>query len=225
MPAARLKCDKQDQAEPLALPQLKAMLADRHDIDMEIAEIAPEGLTASTRVAFLNVSPSTKLSDLQARAIREWTEDGGMLWIDAVAGSSEAIANEDSIVHQLGLSARDLATLGDTPLLSGVGLEGGYRMTTSTMSRPSPSGSSGRTVPRGKFVGNRPVVLVVQGDLASGLAGINDCGIVGLTPKAARQLVANSFLRLRTAPPATSPATRSAKTPTTRPIPEPVTKP
>ena len=88
------------------MPQIKAFVADQHNINLDIRTLPPEALDATVKVAFLSVTPRTTLSEAQATALRKWMEGGGTLWMDAAGGSAQAVAAFDAALAPLGLDGK-----------------------------------------------------------------------------------------------------------------------
>jgi hypothetical protein len=204
------------------MPQLKAYLANKHDVDLAVSDAKPSAIAASTKIAFLQVGDSTKLSKDDAKALRTWAEAGGTLWIDAVAGTPAAVAAVDAIAGQLDVSA-DLKSLSKSELMTGDTLAGGHPVTSGLLWRTFTHAGAGKPSIQATFGAKaRPEVIVVRGDLTCGLAGLNHWMIAGLTPTAARELVANSVLEFL---PRVSPTTQSSTRPTTQSATQPTTQP
>jgi hypothetical protein len=225
----RIKTDGEFDPEPLALPQLKAFMADRHDLDLVIgAPVAPEAISGSEKVAFLTVTESTKLTEVQAGSLRRWAEAGGTLWIDVLAGYPKAMKKLDELLLAMKLSDADLPPANGHPFITGESLYRGYDISGSGIYRSFRfEDGEKRPTLQIKQVNNRPAILVVRGDVMCGVAGMNHWNIAGYTPTGARQLVANSLLQFVPPPPkpATRPAaTRPATNPATRPTTQPVVR-
>jgi len=128
--AARVKTSGDYDAEPLSMPQLKAFLADRNDVDLQVSEMAPASLAGSNvKVAFLTVSPGTKISPAEGEALRKWVDAGGTLWIDALAGSAAALDNLEAVLAAAGVKSADLKPLGNHGIATGEGIYRGYDAT------------------------------------------------------------------------------------------------
>jgi hypothetical protein len=227
--AVRIRHNGDFDPEPLAMPQLKAFMADRHNLDLVTgAPVTPEELSGSEKVAFLTISESTSLTEVQAASLHRWAEAGGTLWIDAVGGNPKAVRKLDELLLAMKLNDTDLQLAAAHPIVTGDGLYGGYDNTGGGILRPFrfDEGVKRPTVQM-KFIDGRPAILVVRGDVMSGVAGMNHWGIAGYTATGARRLVANSLLQFVPPPPkpATRPATRPAKRPATVPATLPTTAP
>ncbi|HEY8668345.1 MAG TPA: DUF4159 domain-containing protein, partial [Tepidisphaeraceae bacterium] len=239
--AARIRYDGNFDPEPLALPQLKALLANNHDVDLQLSTVSAEELK-DQKLAFLAITEGATFDDKSLAALRKWMDAGGTLWVDAAGGLPPAVTQLRTFVDQLGFKAPDLKELSrDDPLLSGKVNVGGrgdrgydisaptYRRFTSTTADPRPSVQVAR-------IQGRPALYVSRGDLTAAWAGVTDWNIAGLTPTSARHLVLNGILSLLPQPPSTLPATRpttnktSSTAPTTAPstsspvAPAPVTR-
>jgi hypothetical protein len=204
---ARIKLDGSFDPEPMALPQLQAMLGSKHGVKLELSANVPSALS-NEQIAFLTLSTAGKLPDAEATALRKWIDAGGTLWIDAAGGDTDAAMQVDALLLRLGLTMDKLESLDGKPVLTGKGLHGGYD-NTSLAYRPYTEGE--RPPVRVAMLNNRPAVYVTRGDICSGLAGINDAQITGLSVTSARQLVANSILALPALPSAKAPTSQPAK--------------
>lgn len=123
---ARIKTN-QPEGEAITMSQLKAFMADRNDVDLDVSDLPPESLAGSpAKVAFLTVTPSTSLTTEQGDAMRKWVDDGGTLWIDALAGSSAALDKLESVIGSLKLTSGELKPMADHPIVTGEGLYRGY---------------------------------------------------------------------------------------------------
>jgi hypothetical protein len=225
--AARVVLTKgEGDLEPMALPQMKALLANRHNVDLVLIEASPSELSAATKLAFLPVTASTRLSDEQAKTLRAWSDAGGTLWLDAVGGLPDAMKSLDAVVAQLDLGAGQLQPAAKTWLTTGETIAGGYDTAGVQTFRAFQHPGGRRPTVSAKYVGDRAAVVVVRGDLTCGLVGLNHWGIAGLTPRAARQIVANSVLSyLPRVPAATQPSTKPSTQPSTQPATQPATRP
>ena len=219
---ARVKYAGDYDPEPGALPQLRAFMGNFHDVDLQISAVSPEELSASTQVAFLTVSSAAKFTQEQAAALRKWTDAGGTLWIDAAAGSAcgngkaRRANGADGPDRQRTAGAEGSSDHDRRSALSGLRSRR-WSVRTFRHDERTP-----RATVRGKITEGKPAVLVVRGDLTSGIAGMNHWGIAGFAPTAARRLAANSLLQFVPPPlPPPAPATK----PTTKPTTKPATKP
>lgn len=196
--AARLQHGGTYDPEPAALGQLKAILANDHDIDLEILTLPPGKLT-DQKVAFMTFLGDGELSDEQAAAIGTWIDGGGTLWLDAAGGLKDAV---DSMY----VAARKIAKVPkkrmpvpldiEHPIISGRGLPGGYNNKRVQYRLYVLQRIGGATWPRLlAFERNgRPAIIVSTDDLTCGLAGLRHWGIWGYTPTSARKLVVNGML-------------------------------
>ncbi len=204
--------------EPQAMGQMKALLADEFGVDLNVQAVAAGGLTKEMKVAFLTVSDSGTLTDEEAAQVKAWVDAGGTLWMDAAGGTVAAVDKVHDLMGKVGLT--DLQSFDGNEVMTGKGLKGGYDVGEPEVRRFFNTRSD-RTVLRGKITGTHPSVLVVNGDLSAGLAGMNHWGIAGYSVKTAREMVANSLLLAvkenLPPPPATAPATGPATGPATKP--------
>lgn len=197
---ARIRHDGTYDPEPLALPQLKAICANEHDIDLHFDTVTPDSLSHE-KLAFMTVTGDAQLSDEEATAIRRWIDAGGTLWLDAAGGGNQAVENLHAIVQQMGelpsgqtplpLSQRD-------PIITGRDLRDGYdnsqvRYRLYALHRAGPLNRPRLLVLSRQ---ERPAIILSEEDLTCGLAGLKHWGIWGYEPKSARQLVLNGILSI-----------------------------
>jgi hypothetical protein len=196
LPAAVLSIAGQPNPEPLAIPQLAVLLANKHNVNLIYDTVSPTSISAQ-KIAFLTVGPSATLDDAALKSLTQWLQQGGTLWIDALGGNPDSVARLNAIVEKLGVKSTDLKPLDPAdPLLSGQGLTGGYdnrsfKLRAFTFSPRVKSDAQIKSVAVGKGV-----VYVSTEDLTCGLTGLNHWGIQGYTPQSARQIVANSVLKI-----------------------------
>src|ERR1035437_7555751 len=103
---ARVKYAGDFDPEPVAMGQLKAMMADDFKVDLQVEVLAPKQLTKGTKVAFLTMTGTAELSDEEAGALKKWVEEGGTLWVDAAGpppGAVEAVKKVNALGPRLGL--------------------------------------------------------------------------------------------------------------------------
>lgn len=205
--AARIKYAGEFDPEPASLSQLGAMLANKHQIDLKVTTIEPHELKPQQSIAFLTSTGTGVLKDEEAKSLRDWVQQGGTLWIDCAGGNANAIQFGEKTIAALGFAATDLKPLGDSPIITGKLLPGGYDNTNpgtrlfNAAKRPTISAIT---------IDGRPAIYFTESDLAAGLAGANHWGITGYAVPTARQLVLNGVLDAQRtlARPASSPTTR-----------------
>jgi hypothetical protein len=130
------------------------------------------------------------------------------------------------VLVKLGFAQSDLRPASKTFLTTGQTLAGGYENTTVQTGRAYTHSGAGRPSLSVRFVEDHAAIIVVRGDLTCALAGLNHWEIAGLTPRAARQLVANSVLAfLPRVAASTQPTTKPTTGPTTAPTTRPTTQP
>jgi hypothetical protein len=209
---ARIKYAGDYDPEPLAMGQLKAIMANDHNVDLKVSVMKPAELTKETKVAFLTVSDGLNMTDEELAAIRKWVDDGGTLWVDAAGGTAAAIDKEQEILPKVGMT--DIESLERTPIFTGAGLTGGKDVGEPEVRRFLNTRAD-RAVLRGRLTGTHPSVVALNGDLSAGWAGMNHWGIAGYGATTARQVVVNGLLLTvkENAPP--PPATRAATQPAT----------
>jgi len=199
---ARIKHAGEFDPEPMALPQLKAILAKR-SVDAAISIVAA-GELDKHQVAFLTVDEHTKLEQAESAALRKWIEQGGTLWIDVAGGRIAGAVNQDAILSAIGVTSNTLKQVEQIKVSL----------------RPYVDGDKA-TLQTWQLNG-RDAVYVTRGDLTSGLAGLNHWRIAGPTVQSARQWVVTA-LSPAAAPPVAPPAI--APTPATQPASKPVRPP
>jgi hypothetical protein len=212
---ARIKYAGDFDPEPLAMGQLKAIMADDHNVDLKVSVVGPAGLTKEMKVAFLTVSEGMSMTDEELASLKKWVDDGGTLWVDAAGGSVAAVDKEQEILPKVGMT--DIASLERTAIFTGAGLTGGKDVGEPEVRRFF-NARSDRAALKGKMTGQHPSVVALNGDLSAGWAGMNHWGIAGYAAPTARQVVVNGLLLVvkENAPPATAPATRAATQPATK---------
>jgi hypothetical protein len=190
--AARVQHSGNFDPEPQALPQLKAVVADRCGIDLQLSTAKPAELS-NQRMAFLTTLGDAKLSTEETASIRKWIQAGGTLWVDAAGGGEAAAKNAIELVTAI-MPDAPLAPLGsDSPILTGFGLPGGQdarriKFRFFALQKLGPVYS-----PRLQAVelDGRPAIIYSGEDYTCGLAGLDHWGIFGYSPASSRTLVAN----------------------------------
>ncbi len=190
---ARIKYDGNFDPEPMALPQLRAMLAGQNGIDLAITTCTPSELK-DEKMAFITVGNSGSLKDDQAKALRKWIDAGGTLWIDTAGGTNVVAVGADTLLAQLGYTQTDLIYANELPMFTGKDLKNGYLLSTASY-RQYNEGEKPRLLAVKQK--DRPAIYITRGDITSGLAGINSWGIVGYSVPTVRKLVGNSILELK----------------------------
>ncbi len=195
--AARVKHEGDFDPEPNALRQLKSTLANHHDIDLQYQPAGTEAdKLGNAKLAFLTTAADGKLSQAQATALRQWVDQGGTLWLDAIGGSSEAVQAAQAMIGQLAPGDQPVPLALDHPMLSGQGLPGGYD-NRRLQYRPyalRQMGPANTSRIQAIFIDDRPAILYSEEDITAGLAGLEHWGIFGYTVDSARAIVANSAI-------------------------------
>ena len=198
--AARLDLGPGSNPEPLALPQLRAFMVQRHLVDLALTTVKPEALSADTRLAFLSVTEGVTLTPDQGQKLMAWVESGGTLVVDAAGGSAEAGRAMGDILATLAGGQGGHVIASFDPLINGQGLGDTAhdnsrvafnRFTTFTRR----VGNS--PLLRAIDVDGRPGIVFSNEDLSATLAGVDHWGLQGYTVEAARKLVANIVLAAR----------------------------
>lgn len=215
--AARIKTGGNYDPEPASLQQLKALLHNKFNTDLQYTSVTPDQLT-NQKIAFLTTTgdPESALTDSDAAAIRTWIERGGTLWLDPASGREAASKASLSMLAKILPSGRSVPMAPDNPILTGKGLPGGFdntrvRYRFFAMSRMGPEHK-----PRLQSVelGNRVAIVYSAEDLTCGLAGLDHWSIYGYTPEFARRLVVNGVLQAMKNP---EPGAAAAATPEAAP--------
>jgi hypothetical protein len=195
--AARIKHGGNYDPESGALKQLKAILANDHDIDLRVDEVSAEELS-DHQIAFLTTLGDARLSGGEAQAIRQWVLSGGTLVIDACGGGPQAEQNaREQLLGNIMPNRNPVPLSNQSPLISGRGLNGGHacervRWRFYALRRMGPVNT-----PRLQaiHIDQRPAVIYSAEDLTAGLAGLNHWSIFGYRVESARRLMVNIALR------------------------------
>ena len=195
---ARIKYNGRYDPEPGALQQLKALAANKGDVDLQITEVSPQELNGNQKLAFLTTMEGGQLNQEEADAIHKWVEDGGTLWLDAIGGNNKAANASAKMLEMIAPGKLPVPVGGEDSIISGKGLLHGidnnkrlspiYRNYTLFLMGPVHS-------PRLQAVeiNNRKAILYSSDDVTCGLAGLEQWGIYGYTPEFARNMVLNSI--------------------------------
>ena len=193
--AARIKYQGNFDPEPVALMQLKAVLANKHDVDLRVATVPPAALDKQA-IAFLTTVGPIDLDDQQVAAVRKWLKGGGTLWIDIAGGHDLAIPSVRATIERLapGIQSRLLGRR--DAIISGQGLEGGYDCRRVRYRSYALRLMQRRVTPQLETVEmeGRPAIVFSTMDLTGGLVGLDHWGIFGYEPESARRLVINGCL-------------------------------
>ncbi|MEE9211866.1 MAG: DUF4159 domain-containing protein [Phycisphaeraceae bacterium] len=192
---ARVKHSGAYDPEPIALAQLKAILANEHDVNALVRTVAPAQL-GSHKLAFLTTLGDGELSDDDAAAIRRWVEAGGTLWVDAAGGSIGASGRALQMVTKIMPGGVMTPLDPASPIISGQGLAGGHdnrrvRYRLFALRTMGPIYTPKLQVIE---VDGRPGIIFSSEDVTAGLAGLDHWGIFGYAPQSARNLVVNGAL-------------------------------
>jgi len=194
---ARIRHDGDFDPEPGALKQLKAIMADEHNYDLQIETVEPTELDRH-QIAFLTTTGDGALDAEGAMAIRRWIETGGTLWIDGAGGSQAAAEKSFAMLRNVLPNAKAVPVTSQHPLVNGRGLRGGNDVRTASYRLHTLIRMGKMSKPRLQVVelGDRvtPAVVYSGEDLTAGLAGASHWGIDGYTVDTARRLVVNGVL-------------------------------
>ncbi len=194
--AARVRHAGRFDPEPEALPQLRALLANEHDVALTIETVSADAL-GPHRLAFLTaVGDDAELPDDQARALRAWIEAGGTLWLDAAGGSPDAIDAARRLLAALFPDRASTPLPADSPIITGRDLPKGYdnHRVRYRLSLLRKMGPTYRPRLESVLLDDRPAVLFSPEDLTAGLAGLTHWSVHGYAIDSARQLAANAAL-------------------------------
>lgn len=198
LPAARLRHSGVFDPEPNSLRQLRAVLANDHDVDLQYD---PKGINAtqlkSHRLAFLTTVGDGHLTMAEAEALRRWVEAGGTLWIDAAGGSEKASGNVQKMFEAIAPAAQPIQLPREHPIISGPAAGDGRK--DSVRYRFYALRTMGPTRYARLFahlIDGRAAIVYSLDDLTCGLAGLDHWGIFGYSPKSARRLVVNGAMNV-----------------------------
>ena len=195
--AARVSHSGTYDPEPGALGQLSSLLANEHDINLDVKATSPGELTKDQKIAFLTTQGDGELTDEQAQQIRKWLEAGGTLWIDAAGGSAAASEAARKMLAKLAGDAKPIPLALNHPIISGAGLGPGGANNRWVSYRPYALKTMGPVnVSRLQAVqiDDRVAIIYSSHDLTCGLAGLEHWGVYGYSVHSARNLAANSVL-------------------------------
>ncbi len=182
--------------EPAALTQLDAFMAREHGIDLDIQILEP-GQLKDQRIAFLTTSGDGELSDAQAKALRDWVEAGGTLWLDAAGGTTKAVQAANAMLMKAFPDYPVLPLEQDSPIITGENLFfGPHDVRRVSYSRFAQRQMGQMTTPRLQAIkiDGRVAVIFSPEDLTAALAGCEHWGLFGYSPQSARKLIANGIL-------------------------------
>ena len=195
--AARVKHGRAENfdPEPAALTQLKAILANKHDVDLQVSTLEPAGL-GKQAIAFLTTVGPLNMDEQQVVALRKWIEGGGTLWIDVAGGHDAAIPSVRATIGRLVSGGRPRLLGRRDAIISGRGLEEGYDCRRVRYRYYALRLMQRRVTPQLETVeiNGRPAIVYSTMDLTSGLVGLDHWGIFGYEPESARRLVVNGCL-------------------------------
>ncbi len=227
LPAARLRHSGAFDPEPNALRQLKALLANDHDLNLDYE---PVGISATElsdqKLAFISTSGDGALTKEEAQALRRWVDAGGTLWIDAAGGSEAASQAARQMYKSILPGSEPIQLPREHPIITGSkDGEGGRRAATVRfrffMLRAMGPARHARVFAH--LIDGRAAMILTPEDTTCGLAGLDHWGIFGYSPESARRLVVNGALMVaknaaaKAAPMAR--ASRSSMNRATRPTP------
>ncbi|MDX1681518.1 MAG: DUF4159 domain-containing protein [Phycisphaeraceae bacterium] len=195
MPVARLQHDGNYDPEPGALKQLGAIMADGHNLDLQVEVIKPDKLN-NHKMAFLTTTGAGSFSAAETSALRDWIKNGGTLWVDGAGGSREASNAAIGMVKKLFPNQPMKPVNSQHPLVNGVGIRGGQDVRTADYRLYTLVRMGKLNKPRLQTIeiDGRPAVIYSAEDLTCGLAGVHHWGIDGYTVNTARKLVINGVL-------------------------------
>ncbi len=195
---ARLRHDGDFDPEPGALKQIAALMARGHGLGLEVQTRNPDEL-ADTKIAFMTTTGGGALSDDQAKALREWVEAGGTLWLDAAGGSTEAVNAANALLAQAFAGHTVLPLAQDDAIITGKGLGlSAYDLRRVSYSRFAQRTMGQANAPRLQAItiDGRVAVIYSPEDITAALAGLEHWQVFGYSPESARKLVANGILQV-----------------------------
>jgi len=196
LPVARIKHSGNYDPEPQALTQLKAILANEHDVDMTIDTIGAQDL-GPHKLAFLTTLGEARLPMADAEAIREWVMAGGTLVMDACTGNAESEQAARKLLDKIMPTLVPVPMNNQSAIVSGRGLRSGHdcqrvRWRLHALRKMgSPIATQRLQVIE---VRDRPAIIYSAEDLTCGVAGLDHWNIFGYTSEAARKLAVNIAL-------------------------------
>jgi len=202
LPAARVRHGGTFDPEPNALRQLKAMLANEHDVNLKYD---PKGTSVSKladcKLAYLTTTGDGRLMAEEAAGLKRWVEGGGTLWIDAAGGSEQASRSAQEMFNAVTGNAAGVQLPRDHPIISmgrdGSGPKATVRYRFFALRTMGPARHARLFV---HMIGRRPAIVLSLEDLTCGLAGLDHWKIFGYTPRSARRLAINGVLFVLASP-------------------------
>ena len=195
--AARIVHGGTYDPEPGALRQLSNVLANDHDLDLQVRVLSPAELGKGQGLAFLTTQGDGELTAAEAELIRKWLQAGGTLWLDAAGGSKAATESARAMLALLMPDAKPVPLALDHPIISGTRLGATAANNRWVSYRPYALKSMGPVnVSRLQAVkiDDRVAIIFSSHDVTCGLAGLEHWGIYGYSAQSARRLVVNSAL-------------------------------
>jgi Domain of unknown function (DUF4159) len=193
---ARVRYAGDYDPEPGALAQLRVVMARDQGVDLVVRDVDAGGL-ADERVAFLTSAGRGALTDDEARALREWVEAGGTLWLDAAGGTPGAVKATDAMLAKLFPDRVATPLADDSPIVTGQGLGMDSRDARRVSYSRFAQRQMGQThTPRlqALMIDGRAAVVYSPEDLTAALAGVGQWGVFGYSTESARALVVNGIL-------------------------------
>lgn len=193
---ARIKHSGDFDPEPGALTQLNRLLQGDHGVKMNPRTVEPAQL-GDAKIAFLTTTGDGKLTDAEAKAIRDWLDTGGTLWMDAAGGSQSAAEALAAMLEQISPDARPTPLASDDPIIDGRKLRHvGYDNRRVRYRLYALRNTGVTTSPRitAVYLNERPAIIYSPDDLTAGLAGLDHWGIFGYDVDSARHLAVNGVL-------------------------------
>jgi len=193
--AARVKHAGRYDPEPGAMRQVKATLANRHNVDLSY-DVKAAGELDEEKIAFLTTVGDGELTPADAAALRKWLEAGGTLWIDAAGGDKKASDNAFALAEQILPETRTTPLGNDHPIITGDGLFLGND-NTSVRYRLFALRRLGVVTQHrlaAMQIHERPAIIISGEDLTAGLVGLRHWEIFGYSPESAMDLVVNGCL-------------------------------
>ncbi len=193
--AARIRHAGQYDPEPGAMQQLRTLMANEHDVDLQVSTAEPSELS-DQRIGFLTTVGPLDMSGDEVAALRQWIGRGGTLWLDIAGGGQSAIDSVYALVDQLS-DGGPRRTLGRRDaIIHGEPFDGGYDCTRVNyrLYALRVMGTVVRPQLEMVEVAGRPAIIFSTMDLTTALAGLDHWSIFGYSVRSARQLVQNGCL-------------------------------
>ncbi len=182
--------------EPLAWAPLRNRFFNRTRLELEIHDRSIENVNGSgASLVYLGGVGEGRLTPAQVRALADFVGSGGTVLVESVGGLSDYA---EQVIRQLeAVFNTQAAPIGsDSPILTGVGLTGGFDDREAGYRRFSVLNMGLVNTPRltAIEVGGRAAVIASHEDLSLGVLGDRRWGVNGYDVDSARSLLTNILL-------------------------------